>query len=45
MTKGYRKAIHRRKIVMNNKHDKVINYSGNQDSEHESNLPNWQKFK
>lgn len=45
MSKGYKNAFHRRKIVMNNKCHMVINLSGNQESVHENNLPNWQKFK
>lgn len=43
MSKGYRKALHRRKI-MGNKHDNVINFSDNQEHEYENNLPNWQNF-
>lgn len=42
MSKGYKKAIHRRN-VMSNKHDKLINLSGNQESGDENNLPNQQK--
>lgn len=42
MRKGYKKAIHRRN-VMSNKHDKLINLSGNQESGDENNLPNQQK--
>lgn len=45
VSKGYKKAIHRRKIVMDNNHYKAISFSGNQESEHGNNLPNWQKFK
>lgn len=43
MSKGYRKVLHRRKI-MGNKHDNVINFSDNQENEHENNLPNWRNF-
>ena len=42
MSKGYKKAIHRRN-VMSNKHGKLINLSGNQESGDENDLPNQQK--
>ena len=44
MSKVHKKTI-RRRNVMDDKHEKVINLSSNQESEQENSLPNWQKFK
>lgn len=45
MSKRYKKSLHGGRNVMDSKHDKVVDLSGNQKSQQENSLPNGQKFK